>query len=148
MALHLLGSSVLPSVVVDTGVAEEDMLLRWPHLALQAGQEEQALQAAAAACQALPKSTAVWEQSLSLQARHATLQVFIRACPVQPPCPSGVPHESARAQLHVSCMPVSKHLLTCECACNRHVCTGMYTTCCTSMQKVAISCRTQAMLSV
>ena len=57
------------------------MLLHWPHLALQAGQEEHALQAAAAACQALPNSSAVWEQSLSLQARHATLQVFICSLP-------------------------------------------------------------------
>ncbi|KAL0037943.1 hypothetical protein WJX79_006505 [Trebouxia sp. C0005] len=59
----------------EAGAAEEGMLLHWPLLALQAGQEEQALQAAAAACQALPNCSAVWEQSLSLQARHATLQV-------------------------------------------------------------------------
>ncbi|DBA99850.1 hypothetical protein WJX77_002505 [Trebouxia sp. C0004] len=59
----------------EAGSAEEGMLLHWPHLALQAGQEEQALQGAAAACQALPASSAVWEQRLSLQARHATLQV-------------------------------------------------------------------------
>ncbi|KAL0051659.1 hypothetical protein WJX82_011535 [Trebouxia sp. C0006] len=59
----------------EAGAAEEGMLLHWPHLALQAGQEEPALHAAAAACQALPNSSAVWEQRLSLQARHATLQV-------------------------------------------------------------------------
>jgi hypothetical protein len=89
------------------------MLLHWPHLALQVGQEEQALQAAAAACQALPSSTAVWEQRLSLQARHATLQVFIHACPIQPPLPSVVLHESARRpSCMCHCMPASKHLLT------------------------------------
>ena len=61
------------------GVAEEGMLLRWPSLALQARQEEAALDAAAAACQAMPASSAAWEQRITLQARHATLQVCIPA---------------------------------------------------------------------
>lgn len=89
------------------------MLLHWPHLALQAGEEEQALQGAAAACQALPNSSAVWEQRLSLQARHATLQVLIYACLVQPLFSSGVLHESERwpgCMCH--CMPASKHQLS------------------------------------
>ena len=52
------------------------MLLCWPSLALQAGEEQQALEGAAAACRALPASSAVWEQRLALEARHASLQVW------------------------------------------------------------------------
>ena len=51
------------------------MLLSWSEVALQAGDEEGALEGAAAACQALPTSTAAWQRRLALQARHATLQV-------------------------------------------------------------------------
>lgn len=65
---------------VGAGVAEEALLLHWPSLALQAGQEGQALEAAAAACQALPSSSAAWQQRLSLQARHVTLQVCKKCC--------------------------------------------------------------------
>ena len=72
---------------VGAGVAEEALLLHWPSLALQAGQEGQALEAAAAACQALPNSSAAWQQRLSLQARHATLQVCIQSVLAAPCCP-------------------------------------------------------------
>ena len=89
-ALHLLLPIMMHKTLsmgiaqswVGAGVAEEAVLLHWPSLALQAGQEEQALEAAASACQALPNSSAAWQQRLSLQARHATLQVCIncRTC--------------------------------------------------------------------
>ena len=65
--------------LLDAGVAEEATLLQWTSLALQAGQEDQALEAAAAACKMLPNSSAAWQQRLSLQARHATLEVCIAA---------------------------------------------------------------------
>lgn len=63
--------------VSTAGRAEETLLLRWPELALQVGDEEGALEGAAAACQAVPTSSAAWQQRLALQARHATLQVSI-----------------------------------------------------------------------
>lgn len=62
-------------VVGNAGLAEEALLLCWPEVALQAGDEEGALEGAAAACQAVPTSSAAWQQRLALQARHATLQV-------------------------------------------------------------------------
>lgn len=71
-------------MVSAAGLAEERLLLRWPQLALLAGDEEGGLEGAAAACQALPTSTAAWQQRLDLQARHATLQVI--AIPLS--CPS------------------------------------------------------------
>lgn len=72
------------------GLAEETLLLRWPQLALLAGDEEGALEGAAAACQAVPTSTAAWQQRLDLQARHATLQVIVTpsSCPS---CIHGLP---------------------------------------------------------
>lgn len=57
------------------GRAEEQLLLSWSEVALQAGDEAGALEGAAAACQAVPSSTAAWQHRLAVQARHATLQV-------------------------------------------------------------------------
>lgn len=67
--------SVYAMYVGTAGLAEEALLLRWPELALQADDEEGALEGAAAACQAVPTSSAAWQQRLALQARLATLQV-------------------------------------------------------------------------
>ncbi|KAL3138255.1 hypothetical protein ABBQ32_006073 [Trebouxia sp. C0010 RCD-2024] len=58
----------------QAGLAEEALLLRWPELAVQAGDEEGALEGAAAACQAMPTSSAAWQQRLALHAQHATVQ--------------------------------------------------------------------------
>lgn len=66
-------------VVYTAGLAEEALLLRWPELAVQAGDEEGALEGAAAACQALPTSSAAWQQRLALQARHASVQVSTKS---------------------------------------------------------------------
>ena len=60
-----------------SGVAEEGMLLAWPQLALQLGEEDTALETAAAACQAMPTNSAAWQNRLNLQTRHATLQVSL-----------------------------------------------------------------------
>ena len=100
---------------MGAGVAEEALLLHWPSLALQAGQEDQALEAAAAACQALPSSSAAWQQRLSLQARHTTLQVCIAAVFAAPCCPV-LPfpvQECCRAWLSPS-SPLCKLLLRCS----------------------------------
>ena len=71
----LCDTSVSAMYVLTAGLAEEALLLRWPEVALQAGDEEGALEGAGAACQAVPTSSAAWQQRLALQARLATLQV-------------------------------------------------------------------------
>ena len=81
LSLIMLSPSLLSASMVSiAGLAEEAMLLRWPQLALLAGDEQGALEGAAAACQAVPSSTAAWQQRLELQARHATLQVTTTSC--------------------------------------------------------------------
>ena len=81
LSLIMLRPSLLSASVVSiAGLAEEALLLRWPQLALLAGDEQGALEGAAAACQAVPSSTAAWQQRLELQARHATLQVTTTSC--------------------------------------------------------------------
>jgi len=101
-----------------------------------------------------PSSLAGWSRGASparcscCLSSLATLQVFIYACPLQPPFPSGVLHESARwPSCMCHCMPASKHLSTQECVCDRHVCTGMSTTCSTDLQGMAVSGKIQVISS-
>lgn len=61
---------------VWTGAAGEELLLSWPEWAIQAGQLETALQAAASTCQALPACIPAWQQRLALEAHHSSVQVL------------------------------------------------------------------------
>ena len=56
------------------GAAGEELLLSWPEWALEAGQMELALQAAASTCEALPACIPAWQQRLALQAHQAAVQ--------------------------------------------------------------------------
>ncbi len=113
-------------LVMLAGKAEEGMLLQWPGRALQAGQEAEALEGAAAACQALPASSAVWEQRLALQARHATLQVPMPALllPFQPWYTSlamlGCKADVIESFVHLQALAVTAMLISCHqvLACN------------------------------
>jgi hypothetical protein len=57
------------------GLASEDALLDWPALALRCGRPEAALAAAGRAAAAMPRSAALHQQLLVLQAQQCTMQV-------------------------------------------------------------------------
>ena len=74
------------------GAAGEELLLSWPEWAVEAGQMETALQAAASSCEALPACIPAWQQRLALQAHQAAVQAsctlpsIARADPVEFEC--------------------------------------------------------------
>lgn len=50
------------------GLKDEELLLQWPRACLRIGDTRQAIQAAQWACEAIPHSSKIWEQRLTLEA--------------------------------------------------------------------------------